>query len=150
MDLLLWRHADALEGHPDATRELSPRGVKQALRMARWLDQHAPAELRVFSSPATRTRQTIESWGHPYEIHAALAVDSDPESLLAAIGWPELSAPTLVVGHQPVLGQVASLLLRGEVQDLSFKKGALWWFQRRQRNEEWQTVLKTVLNADLI
>lgn len=150
MDLLLWRHADANDGHPDATRELNARGVKQALRMARWLDQHAPAELRVYCSPATRTRQTIESWGHPYEINAALDVDSDPQALLTAIGWPELAAPTLVVGHQPTLGQVASLLLRGEAQDLSVKKGALWWFQRRQRNDEWQTVLKTVLNADLI
>ncbi|WP_317984271.1 hypothetical protein [Candidatus Dactylopiibacterium carminicum] len=104
----------------------------------------------MYCSPATRTRQTIESWGHPYEISEALGLDTTAPALLDAVGWPDVETPVLVVGHQPTLGQIASLLLRGEAQDLSFKKGALWWFQRRQRNDEWQTVLKTVVNADLV
>lgn len=150
MDLLLWRHADAGEGSPDHTRTLTPRGLKQSQRMARWLDQHAPAELRILVSPATRTRQTIEAWGHHYETTPAVGLDATPNSLLEAAGWPQAGGAVLVVGHQPTLGQVASLLLRDEDSTLSFKKGALWWFQLREREGEQQTVLKTVINADLI
>ncbi len=150
MNLLLWRHADAAEGHPDINRTLTARGVKQAQRMARWLDQHAPANLRVLASPATRTRQTVEAWDHGYEVSDAVGLDATPQSVLEAAGWPHAGESVLVVGHQPTLGEVASILLRDEASSLSFKKGALWWFQIRERNGEMQTVLKTVINADLI
>ena len=39
MDLLLWRHAEAVDGVPDSTRELSERGLRQAHKMAEWLDK---------------------------------------------------------------------------------------------------------------
>jgi phosphohistidine phosphatase len=150
VDLLLWRHADAGEGSPDIARTLTPRGLKQSQRMARWLDQHAPTNLRALVSPATRARQTIEAWNHDYEITAAVGLDATPQSLLQAAEWPEAGGAVLIVGHQPTLGQVASLLLRDEDSMLSFRKGALWWFQQRERHGEIQTVLKTVINADLI
>lgn len=150
MNLLLWRHADAAEGFPDHARELTSRGIKQAQRMARWLDHHAPDALRVIVSPATRTRQTVEAWRQDYELADAVGLDTTPDEMLAAAGWPRTGGSVLIVGHQPTLGEVASLLLRDEASSLSFKKGALWWFQLRERNGEQQTVLKTVINADLI
>lgn len=150
MNLLLWRHADAAEGSPDISRTLTARGIKQAQRMAHWLDQHAPANLRVLSSPATRTRQTIEAWDHSYELCEEVGLEATAKSVLEAAGWPGAGGSVLVVGHQPTLGEVASILLRDEASALSFKKGALWWFQLRERNGELQTVLKTVINADLI
>ncbi len=42
MDLILWRHAeafDALEGEDDLSRSLTPKGERQAQRMAEWLNQ---------------------------------------------------------------------------------------------------------------
>ena len=42
MDLILWRHAEAFdlaEGQTDLERALTPRGEKQAARMAAWLDR---------------------------------------------------------------------------------------------------------------
>jgi phosphohistidine phosphatase len=150
VDLLLWRHAEAEEGTPDSERTLTPRGLKQSQRMAKWLDQHAPANLRTLVSPAVRTRQTIEAWNHDYEITAAVGLDATPQSLLEAAQWPTTEEAVLIVGHQPTLGQVAALLLRNDDNTLSFRKGALWWFQRRERHGELQTVLKTVINADLI
>ncbi|HCL86559.1 MAG TPA: histidine phosphatase family protein, partial [Comamonadaceae bacterium] len=42
MDLILWRHAEAIEardGEDDLQRALTPRGEKQAARMAAWLDR---------------------------------------------------------------------------------------------------------------
>lgn len=150
MDLLLWRHADAAEGNPDIARTLTSRGLKQSQRMARWLEHHAPANLRILVSPATRTRQTMEAWHQDYEVTSAVGLDASPQSLLEAVGWPEEEGAVLVVGHQPTLGQVASILLRDEDSMLSFRKGSLWWFQHRERHGQMQTVLKTVINADLI
>ena len=38
MDLLLWRHAEAVDGLPDSTRELTERGIRQAHKVAAWLE----------------------------------------------------------------------------------------------------------------
>ena len=59
MDLLLWRHAEAVDGLPDSTRELTERGIRQAKKMAEWLDSRRPKELRGLVSPTTRTRHII-------------------------------------------------------------------------------------------
>ena len=50
MELLLWRHAEAEDGFPDADRRLTPRGEQQAQRMAAWIKAHAPKDLRVVAS----------------------------------------------------------------------------------------------------
>ncbi len=42
MDLILWRHAEAEEAREDQAdvdRRLTPRGEKQAARMAGWLER---------------------------------------------------------------------------------------------------------------
>ena len=63
MDLVLWRHAEAIDLDlvgDDMLRTLSPKGEKQALRMGAWLDRQLPAGTKVFSSPALRERQPPE------------------------------------------------------------------------------------------
>jgi phosphohistidine phosphatase len=45
MDLILWRHADAVDAEPgesDMDRTLTPKGQKQARRMAEWLTSQLP------------------------------------------------------------------------------------------------------------
>jgi phosphohistidine phosphatase len=51
----------------------------------------------------------------------------------------------MVVGHQPWLGQVASLLLTGEEQDWTVKKSNAWWISHRQRDGGNELFLKAVL-----
>ena len=50
MDLLLWRHADAEDGDDapvdDLKRKLTPRGERQASRIALWLHRQMPDGLR--------------------------------------------------------------------------------------------------------
>lgn len=150
MDLLLWRHADAADGMPDLTRALTMKGMRQAERMAHWLDDHAPRELRVLVSPATRAQQTASAWTRKYDTCNELSTSATVADALAAAGWPEAGGAVMLVGHQPTLGRLASLLLRGEEEDLPFKKGALWWFQLREREGEQQVVLKTVMSADML
>ena len=58
-------------------------------------------------------------------------------------GWPHGVASTVVVvGHQPTLGEVASLLLNGDAaRSLPMKKGALWWFESRKHHTETAALL---------
>ena len=147
MDLLLWRHAEAEDGFPDLKRELTARGEKQAAQMAEWLKKHAPRNLRILASPAVRCQQTAEALGLPFETDKRLGTDSNAVSLLAAAGWPDggTASAVLIVGPQPTLGQTAALLLSGEEDDWTVKKGAVWWFSNRTRKEETQTILRNVM-----
>ena len=150
MDLLLWRHAEAVDGDPDHARELTPRGVKQAQRMAEWLKHNRPQRLKVLVSPTVRTRQTAEAFTDDFEIVSALGPERSVADILAATGWPDASGASLIVGHQPTLGRLAALLLSGAEADWTVKKGGLWWFTNRVRNGETQTVLRTVIANDLL
>ena len=150
MDLLLWRHAEAAEGSPDPTRSLTAKGLKQAQRIAHWLDEHAPGDLRILVSPALRTQQTVRAWTRSFETTEEVGTSCEAPGLLAATVWPNAGGAVLVVGHQPTLGRAASLLLSGLEEDLSFRKGALWWFKLRQRDDEEQVVLRAVVSADML
>ena len=144
MDLLLWRHAEAEDGIPDLKRILTPRGEKQAAQMAEWLKKHAPKNLRILVSPAVRCQQTAKTLGLPFETDKRLGTDSNAVNLLAAAGWPDggKASSVLIVGHQPTLGQTAALLLAGEEDEWSIKKGAVWWFSNRTRGGDTQTYLQ--------
>lgn len=150
MDLLLWRHAEAVEGLPDSTRELTERGVRQAHKVAEWLESRRPKKLRVLVSPTVRTRQTASAFTKDFEIVPALGPGNDISSILGACGWPGGGGSVLVIGHQPELGRLAALLLSGQEADWTIKKGALWWFSNRVREGETQTVLRAAIPADLV
>jgi len=150
MDLLLWRHAEAVDGNPDHARQLTERGLKQASRVADWLHQRRPKRLRVLVSPTVRTRQTAAAFTDAFEIVPALGPDGNVAEMLAAAGWPDSAQACLLVGHQPSLGQLAALLLSGAEADWTIKKGALWWFSNRVRDGETQTILRAVVPPDLL
>ncbi len=151
MDLILWRHAEAEEGDatlPDHKRRLTARGEKQAKQVARWLHQHLPRKRKILASPAERTQQTAHALELPYEIEPKLGINAAVRDVLTAAGWPGQSGAVLIIGHQPALGRVAALLLGGMEADWSIKKGAVWWFSSRVRDDKIQTVLRAVLNPD--
>ena len=148
MELILWRHTEAEDGLSDLSRELTGRGRKQASRMADWLNPRLPPDIRVLASPAARTRQTAQALGREYEVVHALAPGASADEILAAVGWPNAAYPVLIVGHQPTLGQVAMRLLTGQAGDLAVKKGAIWWFQGRERDGQMQVVLRAVAAPD--
>ena len=149
MDLILWRHAEACDGDgDDLARTLTARGERQAARMAAWLNQQLPATTRILVSPAQRTQQTAAALERRFKIVDALSPGADPQQLLAAARWPDAKEPVLVVGHQPTLGLVASLLIAGEAQPWAVKKGAAWWLRRRDRAGDEQTVLVAVRGPD--
>jgi phosphohistidine phosphatase len=160
MDLILWRHAEA-QDHPegeagaqgdplDMERRLTPRGEKQASRMAAWLDRQLPEGAKVYASPAERSRQTASTLGRKVRVRDELAPGADPAAVLALAGWPDGKVPVLVVGHQPTLGQVIAQLVGLPEADCPMRKGAVWWLRQRERGGRMQTVLVTVQTPELL
>jgi phosphohistidine phosphatase len=150
MNLILWRHAEAEDGTPDLARELTDKGRKQAAKMAEWLRPRLPKDVRILVSPAQRARQTADALDMHYEVVEEIAPGADAAQVLAAVGWPEATESAVVVGHQPTLGRVISLLAIGEEGELTIKKGAIFWIARRVRGGGAQNVLRAVLSPDLV
>ncbi|WP_137892191.1 histidine phosphatase family protein [Ramlibacter sp. 2FC] len=153
MDLILWRHAEANDAGmvgDDLARSLTPRGEKQAARMAAWLDRQLPEGVRVLASPARRTEQTAMALDRRYKLRAELAPGAAADDVLAAVGWPDGKSAVLVVGHQPTLGQVVARLLGLPSELCSVRKGAVWWLRSRERDGQLQTVLLTVQSPELL
>mgnify|MGYP003406641474 CR=1 FL=1 len=153
MDLILWRHAEAVESGDaaaDLERPLTSRGERQAARMAAWLNQHLPATTRVLVSPAPRTQQTALALERKFRTLPALAPDASVTAVLEAARWPDAKEPVLVIGHQPTLGLVAAQLLSGTAQPWAMKKGAVWWLRSREREGEGQVVLVAALTPEQV
>ncbi len=150
MDLLLWRHAEAEDGEDDLKRRLTERGERQAKLMGAWIREHQPKDMRIIVSPSIRTQQTAQALKLPFETHRKIGPDACVSELIAAAGWPDAPGSVLVIGHQPSLGRLASLLLAGQESEWSVKKGALWWLSNRLRRGETQTVLRTMLPVELL
>lgn len=148
MELILWRHADAEMSEPDATRELTPKGRKQAQKMAEWLDSKLPSTCRILVSPATRAVQTAEALHRRFKILPDLEPGLGPQNILHAANWPHGKEPVLIIGHQPTLGQVAAKLIGGEVQYWDVRKAAVWWIA--QHDSTSITYLKAVMTPDLV
>jgi phosphohistidine phosphatase len=153
MDLILWRHAEALEMREvqeDLDRALTPKGERQAQRLATWLNRQLPSSTRVLVSPARRAQQTAAALDRKFKTLPALAPDTTVEALLHAVRWPDAREPVLVVGHQPTLGLAAAYLISGQPQAWAVRKGAAWWLRGREREGQFQIVLHAVVSPELV
>ncbi len=156
MDLVLWRHAEAydLAGHEDAvadlTRQLTPRGAKQAARMAAWLDRQLPESTKIFSSPAVRADQTAQALSRKFKTRSELSPSALHVDLLNVAQWPDGDGTVLLVGHQPSLGALIAHLLHFEAAQCAVKKGAVWWLRTRERNGQSETVVVTVQTPEYL
>lgn len=154
MELILWRHAEAedlsLNLPDDGARSLTDKGHKQAKRMAVWLNERMPADALVLASPAVRAQQTAAALKRDIRTMPEIGTGASPAALLRAAAWPRAAGVTVLVGHQPVLGEVVSLLLTGQSSPLSVKKGAIWWFCARERQGRMHAVLRASLAPDLL
>jgi len=153
MDLILWRHAEAIDLElvgDDMARSLTPRGEKQAARMAAWLDRQLPDGAKVLVSPALRAEQTAKALERKFKICPALAPLASADQLLELVQWPHGKGCVLVVGHQPTLGQVIARVMNLNDHDCAVKKGAVWWLRHREREEGSQTVIVTVQSPEVL
>ncbi|NLP62519.1 phosphohistidine phosphatase SixA [Paraburkholderia sacchari] len=154
MNLILWRHAEAEDiAASDLARQLTTRGRKQAQNVARWLRARLPDDAVILASPAARTIQTAEALTDQYRVVREIAPNASIDAVLAAAGWPEGIASTVVViGHQPTLGEVAARLLSTEDTRRSWamKKAGVFWIKSRERNGDGDAVLLAAITPDLV
>lgn len=157
MDLILWRHAEAVAAAPgmdDLSRVLTGRGEAHAARTALWLNKHLPEDTRVLVSPSMRTRQTVQELRRKATFTDALAPRQGLQALLDVTGWPGATQPVLVVGHQPTLGMALCHLVGGvpvgQTQSWRMRKGGLWWLRcERPADDRAGVVVLAVLTPDL-
>jgi phosphohistidine phosphatase len=151
VDLIIWRHAEAHEAAPgedDLQRALTPRGRKQAERMAAWLEAQLPQGTRILSSPAVRVDQTVRALGRKYKVRDALSPGASVQDVLETSGWPDAKYPVLLVGHQPSLGGLIAHLLQMPDAACAIRKGSVWWLRNRSREGQDQTVLMAVTSPE--
>lgn len=127
MELVLWRHAEAEEGADDAARALTAKGVRQARRMAQWLDKRLPHDAVMIVSPATRARETAQALSRESTIQPSVNTGARAADVLHAAGWPHGDGTLVVVGHQPTLGAAAALAVTGTASAWRLGKGCVWW-----------------------
>ncbi len=125
MQLYLIRHAHALDGLDDQARPLSAKGRQQVKRLAKFLRASgacAPAE--IWHSPLVRAAQTAELLARglkrefPRREVAGLAPHDDPREIAARLARTKKSVA--LVGHEPHLSALASLLVVGEAKPPRF------------------------------
>jgi phosphohistidine phosphatase len=150
VELILWRHADAEEGVPDAARALTAKGHKQAKKMAQWLERHLPSTCKILVSPTVRTQQTAQALERRFKTVEEIGPGASAEAVLAAAGWPDSKEPVLVVGHQPTLGRVAALLLTGKAEDCTIRKANVWWIVQKERGDDAGNYLKAAMSPELV
>jgi phosphohistidine phosphatase len=154
MNLILWRHAEAEDvAASDLARQLTTRGRKQAQNVARWLRARLPDDAVIIASPAARTIQTAEALTDQYRVVREIAPNASAEDVLAAAGWPDgIASTVVVVGHQPTLGEVAARLLSNgnDSRSWAVKKSGVFWIKSRERNGEGEGVLLAAITPDLV
>ncbi len=150
MELILWRHAEAAAGDPDAARSLTEHGRAQAQSMARWLAPRLPLDLRIIVSPARRAQETARTLARSFETTDHLAPGTDVATLIRVAGWPDAERPVMLVSHQPVLGETAARLIDGRQASWRIGAGAIWWLRSRQRKTRSEAVLLLAMEPEML
>ena len=143
-NIILWRHAEAVAlfntddmvnvdvVNDDMNRALTNNGLRQAKKMARWLDDNLPSNISLHCSPALRTFQTAQALDLKINMHQAFKPNTSLPLVLNKIADLPQQQNLLLVGHQPWMGQLAAHLLGINDAELSVKKGAIWWLRLSQ------------------
>lgn len=117
MRLYILRHAEAVDtAATDFDRELTPHGVEQAKRVAKFLRTEGLRPDAILTSPYLRTLQTAEYVGKEVGLtpvpEERLGCGMTAETGLGLIrGQANSAASLLLVGHQPDLGELMDALL---------------------------------------
>ncbi len=125
MALYIIRHAHAVEAEEDLARPLSKRGRRQVRELAAFLRKTEALDVpEVWHSPLVRSRETAELLVKHLRIEARLvevegiSVEDNP-----AVVAERLNARTeslAVVGHEPHLSGLLSLLIAGRAEPARF------------------------------
>jgi phosphohistidine phosphatase len=138
MELFLLRHGIAAERGTepftnDSHRPLTAVGLKRTRKIARAIKALRPRFDLVLTSPYVRAKQTADIVLEVLELHSVLRLSSHlapgakPRALIAELQQLcKSEAHVLLVGHEPDLSRLASLLISGRtLSDITLKKAGL-------------------------
>jgi phosphohistidine phosphatase len=126
--LWLLRHGEAVphDAKPDADRELTPRGERQALAAGDGLARLGVEFSACYASPKVRARDTARLACRALNIEPVevdvLANGFDRDDAVELLMAHGADARVLVVGHEPSFSQVVNDLTGGRID---FKKGGV-------------------------
>ncbi len=138
MNIYVLRHGIAVEPGtpgcpPEPERPLTPKGRRTLCRIAAAMKEMKLSFDAIFSSPYVRARQTAEIVANSLKCRDrlklvdALEPSSNPHKCVEFL--QRLGPSTediLLVGHEPLLSQLVSLLISGNTSSgIVLKKGAL-------------------------
>jgi phosphohistidine phosphatase len=134
--LLIVRHAIAEEretaarlGLSDAERPLTQKGSKRMKAIAEAITTQVSPPQRILSSPLLRAHQSAELLAAAFPgvdvvIEEGLSPGAPLKQLVAQLHQQTEGGLTLLVGHEPDLSRLISLLLFGKTSaDIQLKKG---------------------------
>ncbi len=125
MHIYLIRHAHADDGVDDALRPLRKKGLRQIRDMGRFLRESGAMDANVFwHSPLIRAAETANRLAKRLKSSVKLVQvgglrpQDDPDVIARKLG--DLHAPVAVIGHDPHLSALASLLVGVEAEPPRF------------------------------
>jgi phosphohistidine phosphatase len=138
MRIYLLRHADAVDGLPDATRDLSPKGQRQVADLAKGVGRVPLATVPAIEhSPLVRAVRTAQMLRMlvgsplPLKVLAGLEPAADPRKTAGQLA--KTRRDRLIVGHNPHLAAVAEALLGLPSGGLRLRKAGLLALERIDR-----------------
>lgn len=138
MDLYILRHAIAQERtapgiKSDFDRPLTPEGEQKLRRVTKAMRNLELSFDLILSSPYVRARETAELVAAAFgisknlKLRDNLGADGNPREFVAELAvWQPTPQTVLVVGHEPYLSTMATLLLTGALKScITLKKAGL-------------------------
>jgi phosphohistidine phosphatase len=156
MLLYILRHGEAIEqGYEDTERPLSSVGKEQSLRVARALKSLEASLDAIISSTLERSVQTAKIIEKELQLQKLsmtkyLVPGSDHMELIKELNDSKYNQ-VLLVGHEPHLSALISLLVNGKTYShIEIKKGSLALVESPTPIEKGKSSLKWLLTLELL
>jgi phosphohistidine phosphatase len=137
VQLFLIRHAHAANAADDSLRPLSDRGREECARLVAFFQRNgALRPAHFWHSPLVRALETARLLADGLKLDHALVEtpglrpEDDPSEIADRIEKSDTIESLALVGHEPHLSALATLLVRGKVRPVAFvlKKGSVLAF----------------------
>ncbi|HND47389.1 MAG TPA: phosphohistidine phosphatase SixA [Anaerolineales bacterium] len=160
MNLYLIRHAIAEEESPaveDRLRALTEKGSKKMRNIAKGLKTLGLEFDYIISSPYVRAQQTAEILGDVFKLRKRIVISEsiapmgDPSQLLAEINEKYTVNSLAIVGHEPYLSNLISLLTTGGAPlEMTFKKGGVCYLTTDDLHHTRKATLQWLLTPGVL
>jgi len=162
MNLYIIRHAIAVDrGTPeyedDSQRPLTEKGKKKMRQIASGLCALGVDFDLILSSPYVRARETAEILADVFKTKADVAFSEnliptgDPDLLIAEINEKYNANSVALVGHEPYLTSLISLLVSDNASlDMTLKKGGVCRLSANDLHHSRKTTLEWLLTPGIL